>query len=69
MAEPQAVDQISYNKKLHKKFDKIFSNDFSFVDNDKYLFTTGIHNVCKENQVISYQKKKNYFVLLLQIEI
>ena len=58
IAEPQSVDRISYNKKLHKDFNKIFSNDFSFVDNSKYFFTTGIHNVCKENKVILYKKKR-----------
>ena len=59
IAEPQAVDKISYKKEFHKHFDIIFSNDYSFVDNSKYFFTTGIHNVCKENvNILNIEKQK-----------
>lgn len=59
IAEPRAVDSTSYKKDLHKYFDIIFSNDYFLVDNEKCFFTTGIHNVCKENSEISEQIKEN----------
>ena len=68
ITETDAIDPYSYQIKLHKKFDTIFTRKYTFLKkkNKKYKFYNGNALVLKENKKIIRNKKKNFLCIFMK---